>query len=85
MAVQGIVTKMGLVRPKVQTSVHYCESTKRGHIKTYNDYFNLAQMAEGSAGAKELSNAFPTKDAHDNPLTCDYGYCVYKDSQVITI
>lgn len=39
--VQGIVTKMTMVRPKIATSVHYCEETKRGQIKHYNDKFNL--------------------------------------------
>jgi len=32
-----------------------------------------------------ISNAFPTKDPNDNPLSAEYGYCVYKDSQTITI
>jgi DNA replication licensing factor MCM3 len=36
-AVNGIVTKMSIVKPKIQTSVHYCEATKRGHVKNYND------------------------------------------------
>ena len=36
-AVNGIVTKMSIVRPRIQTSVHYCEATKRGMIKNYND------------------------------------------------
>ena len=40
-AVNGIVTKMSIVRPRIQTSVHYCEATKRGLIKTYNDTNNL--------------------------------------------
>ena len=40
--VQGIVTKMSIVRPKIQTSVHYCEQTKKGMIKHYNDKYNLA-------------------------------------------
>ena len=74
---------MSLIKPKIQTSVHFCEETKRGHIKNYNDPFNLALLANDIAGGsqnKELTNAFPTKDAHGNPLTCEYGYCVYKDS-----
>jgi len=28
--VQGIVTRMSMVKPKIQTSVHYCEETKKG-------------------------------------------------------
>ena len=39
--VQGIVTKMSLILPKIQTSVHYCETTKQGSIKNYNDQYNL--------------------------------------------
>lgn len=45
-AVQGIVTRMGIVRSKIQTSVHYCEQTQRGHIKNYNDGFNLNQLGD---------------------------------------
>ncbi len=40
-AVNGIVTKMSIVKPRIQTSVHYCEATKRGLIKQYNDNFDL--------------------------------------------
>ena len=74
---------MSIVKPKIQTSVHYCETTGRGMIKSYNDNTNLAQMTEGPQA--EQSNAFPTKDQNDNPLSTEYGYCIYKDSQIITI
>ena len=84
--VQGIVTKMSIVRPKIQTSVHYCEATKKGQIKHYNDHYNLAQLAEGAGPPGGVtSNAFPTKDQNENPMSAEYGYCVYKDSQIITI
>lgn len=82
--VQGIVTKMTMVRPKIATSVHYCEETKRGMIKNYNDKFNLSQLAEG-IDAGEKNNAFPSKDQEGNALTTEYGYCVYKDTQTVTI
>lgn len=52
-AVNGIVTRMSIVKPKIQTSVHYCEATKRGLIKTYNDHFNLNQLAEGEGAVTE--------------------------------
>ena len=64
--------------------MHYCEQTKKGTIKHYNDKFNLAQQAEGQTTG-ENSNAYPTKDQNDNPLSTEYGYCVYKDSQTINI
>ena len=34
---------------------------------------------------EESNNVFPTKDVNDNPLSTEYGYCVYKDSQTVTI
>lgn len=83
-SVQGIVTRMGMVKPMIQTSVHYCEATRKGQIKTYNDNTNLAEM--GDEKDKVISNdTFPTKDANDNPLSAEYGFCLYKDSQTITI
>ena len=83
-AVQGIVTKMTLVKPRIQTSVHYCEITNRGHIKHYNDINNIQQAGDGIS-TFEGSNAFPTKDAQENPITPEYGYCIYKDHQVVTL
>lgn len=70
---------MSLVKPKIQTSVHYCEATKRGHIKNYNDSFNISQLADGGGAITEGNNAFPTKDQNDNPLSTEYGFCIYKD------
>jgi DNA replication licensing factor MCM3 len=60
--VQGIVTKMSMVRPKIQTSVHYCEDTKKGLIKHYDDNMNLGDLAEGDGNKGNMTNAFPTKD-----------------------
>lgn len=81
--VQGIVTKMSLVKPKIKTSVHFCESTKQGMVKHYNDKFDLTQLGEGDP--TDTNNAFPTKDGNDNALSAEYGYCVYKDSQTVVI
>ena len=67
---------MSLVKPRIQTSVHYCEATKRGQVKHYTDDNNIADVEEEKTG----NNAFPTKDANDNPLSAEYGYCIYKDS-----
>ena len=56
--------------------MHYCEATKKGIVKQYNDKFNLYR----GEGMTEGNNQFPTKDQNDNPLSAEYGYCVYKDS-----
>ena len=72
---------MSLVKPRIQTSVHYCETTQRGMIKDYHDTNNIQSLED----EKEGGNAFPTKDNNDNPLSAEYGFCIYKDSQVITL
>lgn len=61
-AVNGIVTRMSIVKPKIQTSVHYCEENKQGKIKQYQDHFNLNQIAETDGNIIESGNGFPTKD-----------------------
>lgn len=77
---------MDLVKPKIQTSVHYCETTKKGMVKHYSDHTNLADNAEEALGkASEGNNTMPTTDANGNALSCEYGYCLYKDSQSVTI
>ena len=76
---------MAIVRPKIQTSVHYCDTTKKGLIKHYADDTNLAELAEDAAAKNESNTQFPIKDKDQNPLTAEYGYCVYKDCQVVTI
>ena len=76
---------MAIVKPKIQTSVHYCEATKKGMIKQYADETNLADLAEDANKLNAADTKFPTTDAANNPLTAEYGYCVYKDCQVITI
>jgi DNA replication licensing factor MCM3 len=43
--VSGIVTRMSIVKPRIQTSIHYCEETKRGHVKHYTDNTNLETLA----------------------------------------
>lgn len=47
-------------------------------VKEYNDQLNLAELARDEP-LNEENNAFPTKDNQDNPLTAEYGYCIYKD------
>lgn len=80
-SVQGIVTRISIVRPKLQHSVHYCDETKVGTVKEYYDQYSLVQ----SEGNVSRSNAYPTKDAEGRPLTTEYGFCQYKDVQSLVI
>ena len=94
--VQGIVTRISQVRSKLVYSVHYCEETKKGNIKEYNDQMKIAEsnntygqplngnFETGKAGGF-MSNAIPTRDINHNPLTLEYGYSKFKDNQTILL
>ncbi|KAH7072238.1 MCM2/3/5 family-domain-containing protein [Paraphoma chrysanthemicola] len=76
-SLEGIVTKTSLVRPKVVKSVHYNENQRKFHFRTYTDQ----TMGTGAAS----SSVYPTDDGEGNPLVTEYGYCVYRDHQTISI
>ena len=93
--VQGIVTRVSLVRPKLVYSTHYCENTKQGSVKEYTDQMSLNSNTDlnntgintsiqGKANGF-LSNTVPVKDVNNNPLSMEYGYSKFKDHQVILI
>ena len=53
-SVEGIVTKVSVVRPKVKKSVHYCKATKKHVMRRYRDATSL----DGPA----TTSVYPTKD-----------------------
>ncbi|OQR90919.1 DNA replication licensing factor MCM3 [Achlya hypogyna] len=75
--VQGIVTKVSAVRPKVVKSVHYCKETNVMIAREYRDHTSLTGIP--------TSSVYPTKDENGNLLETEFGLCQYKDYQVITI
>ena len=75
--VEGIVTKVSVVRPKVKKSVHYCPKTKKHVLRNYRDATSL----DGPA----TSSVYPTKDEEGNPLETEFGLCEYKDFQTVVI
>ncbi|XP_068250969.1 zygotic DNA replication licensing factor mcm3 [Palaemon carinicauda] len=75
--VEGIVTKCSLVRPKVVRSVHYCPATKKTLERRYMDMTSYTPYPSTAI--------YPTKDDDGNLLETEYGLCVYKDHQTITI
>lgn len=74
---EGIVTKASLVRPKVVRSVHFCEATKAFTTREYKDVTSNSEIP--------TTTAYPTKDDSGNLLTTEYGLCLYKDHQVVTM
>ncbi|KAH8339659.1 hypothetical protein KR074_001955 [Drosophila pseudoananassae] len=75
--VEGIVTKVSLIRPKVVRSVHYCPTTKKVMERKYTDLTSFEAVPSGAA--------YPTKDEDGNLLETEFGLSVYKDHQTLTI
>ncbi|OMJ80794.1 hypothetical protein SteCoe_18847 [Stentor coeruleus] len=76
--VQGIVTRMSIVRPKLIFSQHYCEETKKFTEKAYGDSYEVSTLQAGS-------NAIPTHDLNGKPYSFEFGLSSYKDHQSLTI
>eukprot|EP00873_Tetraselmis_striata_P008579 jgi/Tetstr1/428843/TSEL_018830.t1 len=74
---QGIVTKASLVRPKMVRSVHYCEATKATSQREYRDVTSHDGAPTGAS--------YPTKDDEGNLLSTEFGLCIYRNSQVLTV
>ncbi|CAO1639035.1 unnamed protein product [Sympodiomycopsis kandeliae] len=77
-ALEGIVTKCSLVRPKIVKSVHYCENTSNFHYREYRDATMLG-------AAPPSTSAYPTEDEQGNRLTTEYGLSTFRDHQTIAI
>lgn len=75
--VEGIVTKVSLIRPKVVKSVHYCAATKKVMERRYTDLTSFEAVPS--------SAVYPTKDDDGNILETEFGLSVYKDHQTLSI
>ncbi|XP_062564130.1 DNA replication licensing factor Mcm3 [Armigeres subalbatus] len=75
--VEGIVTKVSLIRPKVVKSVHYCAATKKVMERRYTDLTSFEAVPS--------SAVYPTKDEDGNVLETEFGLSVYKDHQTLSI
>lgn len=81
--IQGMVTRLTNVKPKLLHSTHYCEATKSGQTESYTDCFAIDRAKRNLT----TLNNYPTSDrsAQRNPLTPEYGFCHYKDYQTALI
>ncbi|KAG9510032.1 Zygotic DNA replication licensing factor mcm3, partial [Fragariocoptes setiger] len=75
--VEGIVSKVSLVRPKILKSVHHCPITRKTVERRHYDLSSLEYQPS--------SSVMPTKDDNGNPLEIEYGLCLYKDHQTLTL
>ena len=94
--VQGIVTRISQVRPKLVYSVHYCEATTKGNVKEYNDQMKIAESSntygrpmngnfELGNTSGYMNNTIPTRDINHNPLNLEYGFSKFRDHQTILL
>ncbi|SCV01979.1 LANO_0F14510g1_1 [Lachancea nothofagi CBS 11611] len=79
LSIEGIVTKVSLVRPKLLRSVHYAEKTGRFHYRDYRDATTTLTTQIPTPAI------YPTEDPEGNKLTTEYGYSTYIDHQRITV
>lgn len=75
--VEGIVSKVSLVKPKILKSVHYCPATKKTIERRHYDLSSLEYHPN--------SHVLETKDEDGNPLELEYGLSLYKDHQTLTL
>ncbi len=76
--VEGIVTKGSLVKPKIVSTVQYNPRTERSFFKSFRD----ATSSFGLPTPAVFMSVDPdTKD----PLSMEFGLCLYKDHQSITV
>ncbi|GAA5860021.1 hypothetical protein JCM1840_001844 [Sporobolomyces johnsonii] len=78
---EGIVTRCNLVRPKMQQSVHFCQTTKNFHTRIYTDRLSSA----AASGAPVSPSTYPQTDADGNPLEIEHGLSTFMDHQMIMI
>jgi DNA replication licensing factor MCM3 len=76
-AVDGVVTRASLVKPKLARSVHTCPATGETVTREYRDGTSFGGAPTGAA--------YPTADDAGNPLVTEYGLSTYTDAQTVTI
>jgi DNA replication licensing factor MCM3 len=92
--VEGVASKVSVIKPKVVQSTHYCPATQQHQTRDYVDATDprLGLKAVDKEG-RELpdrvihitTSVYPTKDKEGNSLETEFGLSVYKDHQTITL
>jgi len=79
MCVEGLVTKAGLMAPKLLQSMHVRKNVDDGHVEQRDHRDATAFVNQPAAGA------MPSHDAEGNELSIEIGLSVYKDYQKFNI
>jgi DNA replication licensing factor MCM3 len=78
-SLEGIITRCSLVRPKMLKSVHYCPETKLFHAREYRD------ATTSTSNLPPTTTVTPQQDDDGHPLQMEYGRCIFRDHQRISI
>lgn len=78
-SLEGIVTRCSLVRPKMLKSVHYCPETHLFHAREYRD------ATSSTSNLPPTSSVTPQTDDEGRVLETEFGHCVFRDHQRISI
>ena len=80
-AVDGIVTRLSPLRPRLVETVHYCEATNQFTRKEYRD--QLSPLLDGSH--LPTVNVVPKTDRDGNSLRTELGLSLFVDSQCLIL
>lgn len=75
--VEGVATKLGSIRPKLNQSVYSCIATGRQHRFNFHDSASLV--------GRPTASQFPTKDDAGNPLSAEFGLSTFEDRQALAV
>ncbi|KAH9949503.1 ATP dependent DNA helicase [Amylocystis lapponica] len=78
-SLEGIVTRCSLVRPKMLKSVHFCPDTHLFHAREYRD------ATTSTSNLPPTSSVTPQTDDEGHKLEMEFGHCVFRDHQRISI
>lgn len=76
--VEGIVTSVSAVRPKLLKSVHYCPTMNMFYEKQYRDNTMISCLPP-------TNTVYPTRNADGHMLKPEYGPSEYQDFQIINL
>ncbi|OMJ25675.1 DNA replication licensing factor mcm3 [Smittium culicis] len=85
--IEGIVTRISLVRPKVVRSVHYSEKKQTFYAKNYKDQTSANHAFSDILNntSNTSSSGYPKEDEEGNPLTTEFGLSYYANYQTINV
>ncbi|KAH9258435.1 hypothetical protein BASA81_003484 [Batrachochytrium salamandrivorans] len=76
-SIEGIVTKMGTVKPKLVELAQWCRKTDDVTRRSFRDGTSMDGLP--------TSTVIPTRDEHDNILELEFGESKYRDYQKFTV